>query len=295
MEKDADRRFQSALDLRNELEEMQKEARKEKAQSGPSVAILPFQDLSPDRDQDYFCEGIAEELINALNHIDGLCVAARSSSFQFRGPAADIRAVGRRLDVATLVEGSVRKLGDRLRVNVQLINVSDGYQRWSQRFERAIELDPAYAPAWAGAADANAWLFEWWGGDDENLRASDRASLKALTLGPQLANVHASRGFALVLQDRYDEAASEFEAALKINSKHYHALYYYARAAFAHGEIERSAELFRRAGDAVGTAGNGTVPGGSGRAHQRGMPLGEARQEGRGARDPRIRTEPRLG
>jgi non-specific serine/threonine protein kinase len=95
--------------------------------------------MSPGRDQDYLCEGLAEELINALTHIDGLRVAARSSSFQFRGPAMDVRAAGRQLGVDALLEGSVQKSAERLRITVQLIEVDTGFHRWSRRFDRKLE------------------------------------------------------------------------------------------------------------------------------------------------------------
>ena len=104
-----------------------------------SIAVLPFADMSPGRDQDYLCEGLAEEVINALTHIDGLRVAARTASFQFRSSGADVQAVGRQLGVATLLEGSVRKAETRLRVTVQLIEVATGYHRWSQRFDRMLD------------------------------------------------------------------------------------------------------------------------------------------------------------
>src|SRR4030095_337679 len=104
-----------------------------------AIAVLPFADMSPDRDQDYLCEGLAEELISALTHIDGLRVASRTASFQFRGPGADVRAVGQQLGVGSLLEGSVRKAEDRLRVTVQLVEVATGYHRWSQRFDRRLD------------------------------------------------------------------------------------------------------------------------------------------------------------
>lgn len=104
-----------------------------------SIAVLPFADMSPGRDQDYLCDGLAEELINALTHIDGLRVAARTASFQFRSPGADIRDIGRQLGAETLLEGSVRKSGDRLRVTVQLVAAATGYHRWSQRFDRTLD------------------------------------------------------------------------------------------------------------------------------------------------------------
>ena len=104
----------------------------------PAIAVLPFIDMSPSRDQDYFCEGLAEELIDALTHVDGLRVAARSSSFQFRQGGVDLREVGRILGVGSVVEGSVRRAGDQLRVTVQLIDVATRYHKWSQRFERTF-------------------------------------------------------------------------------------------------------------------------------------------------------------
>lgn len=109
------------------------------AQEISAIAVLPFADMSPARDQDYLCEGIAEELINALTQIDGLRVAARTSSFQFRGSGADVRELGRRLGVGTLLEGSVRKAKNDLRVTVQLIEVATGFHRWSRRFDRTLD------------------------------------------------------------------------------------------------------------------------------------------------------------
>jgi serine/threonine-protein kinase len=107
--------------------------------AAPSIAVLPFANLSADPDQDYFCEGLAEELITALARLPGLRVAARSSSFRFKGRGADLREVGTELHVDRVLEGSVRKAGGRLRVAVQLVDVRDGYQLWSERFDRSLE------------------------------------------------------------------------------------------------------------------------------------------------------------
>jgi adenylate cyclase len=106
------------------------------APGSAAIAVLPFADMSPDRDQDYLCEGLAEELIDALTHVEGLRVAARTSSFQFRGQH-DLRDVARKLAVGSLLEGSVRKAGDRLRITVQLIDAATGYHKWSERFDRS--------------------------------------------------------------------------------------------------------------------------------------------------------------
>jgi TolB-like protein/Tfp pilus assembly protein PilF len=284
-----------------------------------SIAVLPFADMSPGRDQDYLCEGLAEELINALTRIDGLRVASRTASFQFRAAGADVRAVAQHLGVATLLEGSVRKAESRLRVTVQLIEAATGYHRWSQRFdrhlddvfaiqdeiaesvvtslrgsmlsgsekralvrpqtapaayecylrgrqslprmthddlessremfERAIGLDASYGPAWAGLATVHATLYEWFGGRDDDLAKADRASRRALELAPGLAEAYVARGFTLSLSRRYEEAALEFEAAIRLNPNLFDAYYYYARSSFASGDIPHSADLFGQAGE----------------------------------------------
>jgi serine/threonine-protein kinase len=105
----------------------------------PSIAVLPFTNLSADKEQEYFCDGMAEEIINALTHLEGLRVVARTSAFSFRGKEIDIREIGRKLNVKTLLEGSVRKAGSRLRITAQLVNVADGYHLWSERYDRDIE------------------------------------------------------------------------------------------------------------------------------------------------------------
>jgi adenylate cyclase len=288
------------------------------AGGGATIAVLPFKDMSPARDQDYLCEGLAEELIDALTHVEGLRVAARTSSFQFRGDH-DLREVGARLNVSSLLEGSVRKAGDRLRVTVQLIDLATGFHKWSQKFERdagdvfamqdeiaekvatllrggalsirerravrrqptaietyecflrgrqrmhtmqqphmdearalfqrAIALDAEYAPAWAGLATLHALLYEWWGSRDEDMAEAERASRIAMDLAPDLADAHLSRGYTLSNQRRYQEAQRHFEAAARINPNLFDAYYYYGRAAFAAGDIEKSIDLWRKAGE----------------------------------------------
>jgi adenylate cyclase len=104
-----------------------------------SVAILPFADLSPGRDNEYFCDGIADELINALCCVRGLRVASRTSSFQYKGRAADVREIGRALGVGAVLEGSVRRAGDRVRITAQLVGTADGYHLWSESFDRLLE------------------------------------------------------------------------------------------------------------------------------------------------------------
>ncbi len=109
------------------------------APSARSVAILPFSDMSPERDQAYFCDGIAEEIINALCCVRGLQIASRTSSFQFKDRSVDVREIGRTLGVGAVLEGSVRKAGDRVRITAQLVNTADGYHLWSESFDRRLE------------------------------------------------------------------------------------------------------------------------------------------------------------
>ncbi len=109
------------------------------ASAAKSIAVLPFADMSPQRDQEYFCEGMAEEIINALTKIQALRVASRSSAFAFKGQNQDIRRVGEQLGVATVLEGSVRKAGNKLRITAELINVAGGYHVWSERYDRDME------------------------------------------------------------------------------------------------------------------------------------------------------------
>ncbi|MFC2142369.1 protein kinase [Acidobacteriota bacterium] len=104
-----------------------------------SIAVLPFTDLSPGKDQEYFCDGVAEELINALTQIGELKVASRTSSFQFKGKGLDIREIGKKLEVAAVLEGSVRKAGNRVRITAQLIDITDGYHIWSEKFDRDLD------------------------------------------------------------------------------------------------------------------------------------------------------------
>ena len=105
----------------------------------PSIGVLPFTNMSADSEQEYFCDGMTEELIDALARLEGLRVVARTSAFQFKGQSPDLREVGEKLNVKAVLEGSVRKAGNRLRINAQLINAEDGYHLWSERYDRGME------------------------------------------------------------------------------------------------------------------------------------------------------------
>jgi len=136
--KDPDKRFSSVTELRVQLELIRDLVSQENEGIIHSIAVLPFVDMSPQKDQDHFCTGIAEEIINALAGVDTLKVVSRMSSFQYRDMGGDTREIGTKLGVQTLLEGSVRKAGDKLRIIAQLIDVSDGCHIWSQRFDRDL-------------------------------------------------------------------------------------------------------------------------------------------------------------
>jgi adenylate cyclase len=280
----------------------------------PSIAVLSFDDMSPEQDQEYFCDGIAEEILNRLVRIDKLGVAARTSSFRFKGQNVDIGAIARELNVSTILEGSVRKTGNRLRVTTQLINASDGYHLWSASYDRELEdifeiqeeiaasvaaaleltlvasssqdygtdnveayeyylkglyffhrwgptnvrygvemfakavaADPGYALAWAALADSYAMLCMYWDASRANLDGADRASRKALSLAPDLADTHVSRGLSFTVRREHEAAAAEFDTALKLNPDLFEASYFYGRICFQQGKLERAAALFEQA------------------------------------------------
>ena len=104
-----------------------------------SIAVLPFSNMSADAESEYFTDGMAEEIINALSKIQTLRVTSRTASFAFRGKSEDIAEIGQKLKVSTFLEGSVRKMGNRIRITAQLINVADGYQLWSEKYDRELE------------------------------------------------------------------------------------------------------------------------------------------------------------
>jgi len=287
--------------------------------SEPSIAVLPFADMSPEKDQDHFCEGMSEEIINALAKIRDVHVASRTSSFQFKETNTDIEAIGRQLKVNTVLEGSVRKAGGQLRVTAQLITVDDGYHIWSEsydrelkdvfgiqseiaenvarafkltltdtearaieqqptdnieayeyylrgrrhffqlsesgwarsreEFSRAIELDPDYALAFAGLADCFSFLYMYADSSASNRLQAETNSRLALQLEPNLAAVHASRGLALSLGQRHEEAEKAFTRAVELDPRLFDAYYFHARHAFAQGKFEQAAELFEKAAE----------------------------------------------
>jgi TolB-like protein/Tfp pilus assembly protein PilF/predicted Ser/Thr protein kinase len=140
---DPSQRFSTASQMATVLRELASSVRTSGhsgavAPAPASIAVLPFANLSADPENEYFADGITEEIINALAKLDGLRVASRTSAFAFKGHEADVRRIGEQLNVSTVLEGSVRKAANRLRITAQLIGVRDGYQMWSERFDREL-------------------------------------------------------------------------------------------------------------------------------------------------------------
>jgi non-specific serine/threonine protein kinase len=142
LEKDVELRYQNASGVKSDLKRLATVTFEDDSKQ-PSIAVLPFANMSTDKEQEYFCDGIAEDILNDLAGIDELRVVSRTSSFAFKGKTEDVRDVGRKLNAETILEGSVRKSGKRLRITAQLINVADGYHLWSERYDR--ELDDVFA------------------------------------------------------------------------------------------------------------------------------------------------------
>ena len=139
LSKDRKLRYQHADDLLVDLKGVCRQSVSQVPAKQPSIAVLPFANLSADKEQEYFCDGMAEEIINALSQVAGLRVVARTSAFAFKDRHEDVREIGRILNVDNLLEGSVRQSGNRLRITAQLVKVSDGYHLWSERYDREME------------------------------------------------------------------------------------------------------------------------------------------------------------
>ena len=285
----------------------------EAARAITAIAVLPFASVGGDPDNEYFGEGLTDELITGLSRVDALRVTSRSSAFAFRDKAMDVRAIGSTLNVDAVLEGSVRRAGNRLRVAVQLVSVADGYHLWSERydremtdvfdiqdeiartiidklrprlighvtvpslkrytddpeayalylkgryywerrpvgtsraiecFEQAIERDPRYALAYAGLADAYNTLASWEAGVlpptigfQKGLSYAERA----LQLDPDLAEGHASLGYAL-LHNRWELGAAirSFTHAITLNPRYGPAHHWYSHALIADGRLDES-------------------------------------------------------
>jgi len=262
---------------------------------GKSIAVLPFVNMSADQNNEYFSDGLSEELLNLLAKVDGLKVAARTSSFKFRNSEADISEIGQKLNVATVLEGSVRKSGNQVRITAQLIKVDDGFHLWSETYDRnldnifevqdeiasaivdalklpllgkneapiaakqtanfeaydlyllgrfqqrkynaagfeqaadyynrAVAIDPGYAPAWAGMADAYMLLSDY--GTlpfAEATSLAGKAVEKALSLDSQLPEALNAKATLLSYLGQYNQATEVLERALTIDPNNVYTL-----------------------------------------------------------------------
>ena len=257
---------------------------------GPSIAVLPLLNLSRDPDQDYFADGLAEELLDLLAKVPGLHVAARTSAFSFKGKNEDVRSIAAKLQVSTILEGSVRKAGEQVRITTQLISAANGYHLWSETydrkltdvfavqdeiakavvgalklkllpaqipttkghrtadpevytqyllgrqlvsrsrreaylqaakaFEKALAIEPAFAPAWAGLAAADFWIAD--SADTarevaDGQRRAAAAAEKAVALGPDLPEGYVARGLMRAgTQFDWKGASEDFDRALAL-------------------------------------------------------------------------------
>lgn len=279
-----------------------------------SIAVLPFVNMSGDEENEYFSDGVAEEILNLLTRLPQLRVSSRSSSFAYKNKQINVRQVSEELGVSTLLEGSVRRAGDRVRITAQLIDSATDSHLWSETYDRemkdvfaiqddiaqsivdalkvtltprdrralqyvatsdakaydyylrgrryfyamtkrafdhavkmyrqAIAEDPSYALAYAGIADAHSFLYMYGDATPANAGKAQEASNRAVELDPDSAEAHASRGIALSISKRYEEARAEFEKAIALNPKLFEAHYFYARDCLAQGKFEEAAALF---------------------------------------------------
>ena len=284
-----------------------------------TIAVLPFVNMSGDAENEYFSDGIAEEILNLLTQLPQLKVASRTSSFAYKGKETSIPAVARDLGVTTLLEGSVRRAGDRVRITAQLIDTGSDSHLWSETydremkdvfaiqddiahsivkalqvtltpqerraiqsvatsdpeaydyylrgrsymysmarrdyehairmFEQAIGVDSKYALAYAGMADAYSHLYRYAEATTENVEKANRASEQAVVLDRESAEAHASRGLALLISERYDDAEEEFETAVAKNPNLFDAWHYYGLACSSRGDHEKAAKMYARASE----------------------------------------------
>ena len=284
-----------------------------------AIAVMPFRDMSPARDQEFFCEGMSEEIINALGRVPELRVASYTSSLRFKDKADDTQTLGRELNVTWLLEGSVRKAADVVRIAVQLVRADEGFSAWSgrfdrklddifsvqddiagmiaqtltqrvaktsaplvtsttshneayslylegrylwnkrpgevvwqalDRFERAISIDPTFAPAHAALASVYGTLGAWEYGilpPAEALAKAKAAARRALELDPQLAAGHTAVGYtALHFDWNADKACGEFDQAIALNPAWVDAHHWQSHALCAAGRFRESLEACRR-------------------------------------------------
>ncbi len=323
LEKDAGRRYQSAGQMRGDLERLKRDSDSSRASAAPvqpeprSLAVLYFDNATGSKEDEYFRDGITEDIITELSKIRDLWVLTRSAVLAYRDKPASAPDIGRELSAAYVLEGSLRRAGNRLRITARLVETRTARSIWAERYDRhledvfaiqdeiaqsiakalrlmlsedekqnivkqqtpdvraydcylrgrqffhqfrgkgfnfarqmylrAIEIDPNYARAYAGIADCCSFLYMYFDSSPSNLEQAEVASRKALELEPNLAEAHASRGLALMLSHRYDEAALEFQTAVSLNPKLFEAYYFYGRSCLQQGKLEEASRLFTQA------------------------------------------------
>ena len=190
-------------------------ARTEAATTVPdkSIAVLPFENLSDDKKTGYFSDGITEEILNALAQIPGLKVAARRSAFQFKGNELDLRKIGQVLGVAHILEGSLQKAGDQVRINVQLVDVQNGLQTWSEKYDRKLDNVFAVEDEIAKAI-ATRLRVQLTGGGGQPLVVDSTTNPQAHELYLRGLTLLAARGFGLL------EARDSFQQAAKLDARY---------------------------------------------------------------------------
>ena len=321
MEKSRGARYQTAARLRDDLKRLKHDSDSGKSAAAKtvekSVAVLYFENPASAKEDEYFRDGITEDIITELSKIKDLWVLTRSAVMEYRDKPTTGPEVGRELNAAYVLEGSLRRAGNRLRITARLVETATARSVWAERYDRelqdvfaiqdeiaqniakalkvvlseqekrsiqkaptadvqaydyylrgrqyfhqfrrksfdyarqmfarAIVIDPNYARAYAAVADCCSNLYMYWGGSHDDLREAEAASRKAVEIDEELAEAHVSRGLALQMTKKYEQAEKEFERAIELNPKLFEAYYFYARAHFQQGKLEEAAQLFEKA------------------------------------------------
>ncbi len=333
LEKERDLRYQTASEMKADMKRLKRELDSKNrasaakggagglAEAAPapekSLAVLYFENPGGAKEDEYFRDGITEDIITELSKIKDVWVLTRSAVMAFRDKPATASEVGKQLNAAYVLEGSLRRAGSQLRITARLVETATARSVWAERYDRKLEdvfaiqdeiaqsiakalkvmlseqekraiakaptadvqaydyylrgrqyfhqfrrksfdyarqmfaraivIDPAYARAYAGVADCCSHLYMYWGASNDDLKEAEAASRKAVELDPELAEAHVSRGLALLMTKKYEDADQEFKTAIRINPKLFEAYYFYARACFQQGKLEEAAQLFEQA------------------------------------------------